>query len=592
MFLRANKLIGLYLAQLKAWIYSSEAHILLQAGQALALLERHEDALEYYKKALVLGLQPDASRAEVCMRIGHELMLGNHLKDSLEDAVRHHDIALELMPNKPEYWVQAGQALALLERHEDALEHYKKALGLGLQPDASRAEVCMRIGHELMLGNYLKDSLEDAVRHHDLALELMPNKPEYWMQAGMVFRVKGDYDKATKYWGRAIAVRRDLAENRGLNSRGVRFLGSTWLHSIGHLGPLDFYIKMGLLGLRPKQKTFLLLPPGLKVPNLFLLNQWRRYIDIISDPTELGLSSEEVELLTDDYYAAMFPDGLTRVWYLSGGATIQEKWETEKRSPLLSLSVTDLARGKACLNQLGLPPHAWYVCLHVREPGFWKQDEEHPTTRDADIKSYCQAIRSITKRGGWVIRMGNPGMKRLPSMEHVVDYAHSPFRSDWMDVFLWGSCRFFIATQSGPAFIPQTFGVPCALTNWSPMVIFPWYRNDIWIPKLYWSEKEGRHLKFEEVYSSGFASKEYMQELESQDITVVNNSADEINDLILEMLERVSNVIDYTNDDENRQSRFDLLMDKQNLPRTPRLGRDFLRKHEALLYDNCPLKPP
>ena len=96
-----------------------------------------------------------------------------------------------------------------------------------------------------------------------------------------------------------------------------------------------------------------------------------------------------------------------------------------------------------------MPPDAWFVALHVRESGFWKSlDTKFPNNRSADIATYLPAIREITRRGGWVIRVGDAEMGALPPMEHVIDYAHSPAKSDWMDVFLYGGCRFFIGGPS------------------------------------------------------------------------------------------------------------------------------------------------
>ena len=66
----------------------------------------------------------------------------------------------------------------------------------------------------------------------------------------------------------------------------------------------------------------------------------------------------------------------------------------------------------------------------------------------ADIGTYLPAIKTVVAHGGWVFRMGNPTMKPLPAMEHVIDYAYSDVRSDWMDVFLCSQCRFMIGTAA------------------------------------------------------------------------------------------------------------------------------------------------
>src|SRR5262249_733686 len=123
-------------------------------------------------------------------------------------------------------------------------------------------------------------------------------------------------------------------------------------------------------------------------------------------------------------------------------ATVQNQWEADGRPPLVELSAADTERGRHCLRTLGVPEDAWFVSLDVGEAGFHTFDF-NDAFRNADIGSYLPALRSIAARGGWVIRLGNPGMEPLPALPNAIDYAHSKERSDWMDVFLCARCRFF-----------------------------------------------------------------------------------------------------------------------------------------------------
>jgi hypothetical protein len=123
-------------------------------------------------------------------------------------------------------------------------------------------------------------------------------------------------------------------------------------------------------------------------------------------------------------------------------ALVQDEWETQGRPPLLQLNQEQLDRGRDTLASVGISRSAWFVCLHVRELGFWNETSD-PTNapRIALIDSYLPAIEHIVSRGGWVVRMGDPTMRPLPHMTGVFDYARSTVKSDWMDVFLCASCR-------------------------------------------------------------------------------------------------------------------------------------------------------
>lgn len=124
-----------------------------------------------------------------------------------------------------------------------------------------------------------------------------------------------------------------------------------------------------------------------------------------------------------------------------------QDWETQFSIPLeLSLPRKYVVACEAKRERMGLPRDAWFVCLHVREGGY-KGDWDN--IRNTNIINYLGAIKEITRRGGWVVRMGDPTMTKLPALERVIDYAHSPNRSAIMDVYLLKECFFFCGHKHG-----------------------------------------------------------------------------------------------------------------------------------------------
>ena len=88
------------------------------------------------------------------------------------------------------------------------------------------------------------------------------------------------------------------------------------------------------------------------------------------------------------------------------------------------------------LHAAGVPKGAWFVALHVRE-GKWDRTKTGAFgVVNAEIGTYLSAITAITRRGGWVVRMGDPGMQPMPPVPNVLDYCHSDIRADWMDIFI------------------------------------------------------------------------------------------------------------------------------------------------------------
>lgn len=220
----------------------------------------------------------------------------------------------------------------------------------------------------------------------------------------------------------------------------------------------------------------------------------------------------------------------------------------------------------------------------------------HPyhDVRNADPLTYASAVEAIVARGGWVVRMGDPMLTstKLPPMDHVVDYAHSDAKSDWMDVFLWADCRFLIGSCSGPAQIPGTFGVPVVQTNWCPVAPRYWNARDLQIPKLYWSDKESRLLTFAESIAPPLGFAQLPHHFADAGVRVIDNTPEELREVVVEMLDRVEGRAIYTREDDDLQGRFDRLEPPVRY-RIPgggaRRGRDFLRRYAAL-FDEPPVR--
>jgi putative glycosyltransferase (TIGR04372 family) len=433
------------------------------------------------------------------------------------------------------------------------------------------------LGHALLAETLIVlGRFDEALAAWERAFLLKPGWLSICLRVHQTLYVHGQIRAAESVMQRYLDAQNGFAREHQLDKLGIRFQGD-FLNIIGHIALLDSYVKMGILGQRSTTRPILLIGPGLS--NTCYLDYWRRYLpDMISDPLALEILWPLAKYLEDRYGAVMDSSG-RQIYKLNNcdrEKAIQAQWEAEGRGHLLTLSESDHERGWQCLRSLGVPSDAWFVGLHMREGRV-------QGTRNADISTYRIAIESIVAWGGWVIRMGDPAMKPLPAIPQVIDYAHSAVRSDWMDVFLWARCRFFIGTQSGPSNVPPTFGVPCVLTNWPSPGLRPLFNKDLCIFKLNWSEREARYLNFEEVISSPLSLAECTGYRASQGIKLVDNTPEEINEVAIEMLDRIEGKLRYSKEDEELQERFDRLYINNACKANARVGRNFLRKWEHLL---------
>ena len=191
-------------------------------------------------------------------------------------------------------------------------------------------------------------------------------------------------------------------------------------------------------------------------------------------------------------------------------------------------------------------------------------------------------MQAITSRGGYVVRMGHPGMKALPSIPNVIDYANSEDKSDWMDVFLWASCRFFIGTSSGPNNVPPTFGRPILHTNACSIGADPFRPNSLVLPKLFWSKEKNRFFTFKEIFDESMAwsvSRVY----DGVDFDLVDNTPEEIELAVVEMLDNLESPTSKRKELSNLQQQFNELRQQYRDTGQITISKTFIQKHSDLL---------
>lgn len=414
---------------------------------------------------------------------------------------------------------------------------------------------------------------------------------------GAIYFMLGDQPNASRAFEQAGRWRHLLLAKGGAGS--VRQLGPGWLVAIGHVAMIDFYFKMRLLGWLPEVKQVMLAEALPKIPGGIIPLEYRKYglrieynntewpktYDQLKKKDELAwnqLTEEQRFSIKDDFWEYRFPDGKV-LPYTHAAARIQQAWEAQGRGPLLELDEQKRSALDCLLDEMRIPRGAWYVCLHVREPGFHaKWNATYPSARDAEIDDYYEAIAAIRERGGWVVRVGDPTMKRFPKMDGVYDYAHSKLKGQIGDIVLPVGCRFFLGTNSGYATVPAIYGVPNVLTNWIPVALPLWFSKDLMIPKMFWNKTEQRYLSFQELFGSKIGAMQNVLDFPA-DIEVRNNTPEEITAAAIEMLDRCENTAIYMDNDHALQNQYFAIAEKHGSYRGSRIGREFLKKYQSLL---------
>ena len=269
---------------------------------------------------------------------------------------------------------------------------------------------------------------------------------------------------------------------------------------------------------------------------------------------------------------------------------------------LLHFTSSEKLAGKNLLQALGVTSDAPWVCIHNRDAEYLntklaasKSSPEkswgYHNYRDFSAKSMVLAAEELTKRGYYVLRMGAVVAEQLISTNpKIVDYASTPLRSDFADIFLLAHCAAYLGSDSGIASVPFIFCRPVIHINWplSQVATLTFQGPLIFITKHLYHQATKRHLGIREVFDRKIINAGESRVYEEAGVDVIDNTPEEICDLAVELDERLKGTWNPQAQDEQLQQQFWDIFRQQCPPKhvgsvQPRIGAAFLRQHRYLL---------
>lgn len=323
-----------------------------------------------------------------------------------------------------------------------------------------------------------------------------------------------------------------------------------------------------------------------KPANLQLLQMWKRVLRIYQAPLLHAMLRATHRLwLSSPFFEPLSMNS-------------NEFFEFNASGPSLFFTEVEEGRGASELKQLGIDiKQDWFVCVFARDSAYLTTtypdagDWSYHDHRDADIDSFDLAINEIVRRGGFVVRMGSHVNKPLHvTSDRVIDYAVVA-RNDFMDIFLTAKCRFFLGTTSGLADLAMIFDRPRLSVNSVPFGWAPFGKACLFIPKLICDPATGVKYSFghllqafslrsdRNIWDGHWALTQGYQHLD--------NTAEEVLDVTVEMLERLDKCYVASPDDEERQHKYRQLIPSGHWSAgiaTP-IGAKFIKKYQELLVN-------
>ena len=216
----------------------------------------------------------------------------------------------------------------------------------------------------------------------------------------------------------------------------------------------------------------------------------------------------------------------------------------------LKFTNKEIKTGEELIEKLGIKSP--FVCLLVRDSEYLKniggkyrtkRIEEQNKYRDCDINSYNKAVEWLLDNNFSVIRMGKWSKQKYQiKHDRFMDYSKSPYRSDFMDIYLIYKCKFFITTGTGLDAVASAFRKPLLYTNYLPYLMFSSHNDNILIIfKKLFDINSGEMLSINEILNREAELLLQTNQYVNKNIFIKNNSEKELLEATKEMVELAIN---------------------------------------------------
>jgi len=310
-------------------------------------------------------------------------------------------------------------------------------------------------------------------------------------------------------------------------------------------------------------KTLFYTIPGASICNSQLHRMWKRTITILPF-SYLTAEVDRYLILWSNRYRA---DSIKRFFIPKGYSWDAWNLLGKTTGPHIRFTVHEEKMGLELLKSLGIPENARFICLLGRDARYLsvympEHDLSYTNYRNVDIDNYQPAAQYLAENGYYVIRMGRHVEKKF-TVQHpnVIDYADSPFCSDFGDIYLSAKCFFFISVSCGLDAVAQIFRRPILQTN-VPLVDPDFHPEwHLMITKKMLELSTGKYLTPKEIaaafpWLNSNGARSILTIAKDKGLSLVENTPEEITEVVKEMVERLNGAWKSTIEDEHLQRHF------------------------------------
>lgn len=264
----------------------------------------------------------------------------------------------------------------------------------------------------------------------------------------------------------------------------------------------------------------------------------------------------------------------------------------DKTSPHINFNQNEIIQAKKELLKMNIKDKDKYVLLINRGNKFLKInfpeiDTSNNSFRNSHISNYLLMAENLTKKNNTVIRVGQLTDDPIKSNnKRIIDYDREGFRTDLLDIYLAKNCRYIVGCDTGFAYLPgYLFRKPMVIVNWAQLeYLMPWLEDWLFLFRKYWLKEEKRFMRVPEIIQSKVGRFHSYQDYQKKGIELIENTPEEIDDVVNEMEKKLMNEIDYSEEDNYLQKCFWSHFEKSDLfgIAKGRIGKNFLENNKDL----------
>lgn len=222
---------------------------------------------------------------------------------------------------------------------------------------------------------------------------------------------------------------------------------------------------------------------------------------------------------------------------------IDDKNVLLKYGPSIKFNSFEKNKGDLYLKKAGLDNKKFFT-FALRSADY--KNEKFKTSRNSNISNIIPGLKSMTSKNYKAIRIGKNEKKKLDFNDpNIIDYATSPDRSDFLDVYLISKSDFMISSNTGINEVAVLFRKPRLIIDYFDIPSLEYHFLQVMIiPKKYINLKTGNLISFEEAFKKKLNSIHVIPEMNDLGYGLIDNDELEINQGVENFHKLINNSLD------------------------------------------------